>query len=250
MHFINKATDLNNKGVALLESGMQHEAFECFTYALENLSRLAQYLQSQAFFWKQQQQADHNASSVQLCRRKRQSYLLQQSEILEKVAFSQKACEIGFSRETFLYNQSFRFNPVQLFGFDEDFCSHFVNFYTAILTFNCALSFHQRSDGVDLELKRTAESYASQLYFEAMEHLRKCYATVDSSIVLTATLNNAAMICYGIHDFEQFCNLQEELHRLLIDTECSFPHAVDTCCMLFFYFNATMLSAPQTAGAA
>jgi tetratricopeptide (TPR) repeat protein len=237
--FIKQAACFNEKGVALLENGKQHEAFEFFIHAIDGISTFTRVLESQAYYTRH-----HSYSKLQNpC-----SFLLSSREIVENETFDNFSLED--SNCNFLYNQAFRFNPCINAESLNETTVHYIKLYRAILTFNCALSFHQRSNGVKEDLKKTAERVASDLYLEAINLLKDCYSTLDSCRVLAATLNNAAMLYYELQHFSQFERFQSELHKLLVDIEASFPKSVDSRCIQFLFFNATMLNTPNTAAAA
>ena len=175
----------------------------------------------------------------------------------------------------FLYNKAFRFLPEYRLDYnttnnlpispsdldnDHDEAAatarHFINLYRAIVTFNSALSFHQRSMGaVHPSLKETAQSVASGLYLDAMTLLQTmCYNTLDTCRVLAATLNNAAILSYEMQTYPNFESMQAMLHKLLVEIQQKFPTAMDQPqhqqSLQCFYFNATLLKTPSTAWAA
>lgn len=176
----------------------------------------------------------------------------------------------------FMYNKAFRFLPEYRLDYnttnnlpispsdldndthDEGAATarHFIHLYRAIVTFNSALSFHQRSMGaVHPSLKETAQSVASGLYLDAMTLLQTmCYPTLDTSRVLAATLNNAAMLSYDMQQYANFEAMQAMLHKLLVEIQQRFPTAMEQPqhqpSLQCFYFNATLLKTPSTAWAA
>jgi tetratricopeptide (TPR) repeat protein len=238
--FIQEATYLNEQGLALMASGKQHEAFESFIQAIDSISDYIRMLESKAYYPQRCLPINH--------RKSRFHFFLSLPETVENEAFYDSSHEDNsFS---FLYNQGFRFNPCFGNRSIDEASVHYAKLYRAILTFNCALTFHQRSNGVNEDLKRTAETTASELYSEAIDYLKDCYSTLDSCRVMAAIVNNAAMLHYELQNFSQFERFQDELHTLLIDIEVSFPGSVDPRCIKLLFFNATMLNTPKTAAAA
>lgn len=255
MHFLYHAAYLNEKGAALMKTGKQHEAFETFIAAVESVNTLTQLVESKRYH------QHRTLSSLPSIRRRKQCSRLTPSSncIISCDESFEKPCSTSSSllggsgdQVTFVYNQAFRFAPREMAHFEscDETLLHYIKLYRAILTFNSALTFHQRSIGANESIKHTAESVASNLYLDAMNLLRDCFSTLDSCRVLAATLNNAAMLFYEMQDFDRFECFQTELHRLLIDIETTFPKSVDPRCLRCLFFNATLLSAPKTAGAA
>lgn len=253
MQFLYHAAFLNEKGSALMKSGKQHEAFETFISAVESINQLTQLVDSKQYL------QHRTMSCLPSSRRRKQGRLASPSfdciisfddENSEKLGLN--TANFGGDQVTFVYNQAFRFTPREMAHFEhcDENMMHYMKLYQAILTFNSALTFHQRTVGAVESVKSTAESVASNLYLDAINMLQECFTTLDSCRVLAATLNNAAMLFYEMQDFEKFECFQEELHRLLVDIESSFPKSVDPRCLKSLFFNATLLSAPRTAGAA
>lgn len=228
-----------------MRCGKQHEAFETFMNSLGNISTIERAVESQVLLDRDQ----HRVLAFLPSRKHRQFYLFKKDEVLRRDRFHSK--DFNDSNSGFIYNQPFCFSPLVLdkYVFGET-GPHFIRLFRAVVTFNCALSFHQRSINVDHSLRKTAESHAAHLYREAVQLLRGCYATLDASRVLAATLNNAAIISYESQDFFGFSILQKELYQVLIDMESAYPRSVDWRCTMSLYFNATLLTVPRTAVAA
>ena len=252
MPFLYHAAFLNEKGAALMKAGKQHEAFETFIVAVETIDKLSQDIKAQRYL-------PHRAFlALPSSRRRKQSLqtspcldcIISCDDTFEKLGFHSGS--LGSDHVTFVYNQAFRFAPRDLAHFHgcEETMMHYVKLYRAILTFNSALTFHQRGIGAMESVKSTAESVASNLYLDAVNLLQECFSTLDSCRVLSATLNNAAMLYYEAQDLAKFECFQTELHRLLVDMESSYPKSVDPRCLRCLFFNATLLSVPRTASAA
>ncbi|CAB9527319.1 expressed unknown protein [Seminavis robusta] len=271
MQYLYHAAYLNEKGFGLMESGKQHEAFETFIGAVESISTMAQVMESH-------RQHQHRALSLlpSSRRRKQQPVSAFSSCILYNDNYDLDGCGSNHSTSStgssshslcqhsnnFVYNQAFRFTAprdLSIFfdnsreeggGQSSPSAAHYIKLYRAILTFNSALTFHQRSIGANESVKKTAEQVACDLYMDAINLLQDCYSTMDSCRVMAAALNNAAILFYELRDFAKFECFQSELHLLLVDMESSFPRCVDPQCLKSLFFNATLLSPPRTAGAA
>ena len=276
IQFLYHAAYLNDKGCSLMESGKQHEAFETFIHAIESISTLSQLVDSR------RQQLQHRTLSLLPSQRRKTSMhsswhggirhttssrgrtsVMKTSDFrlcdedVERFEMgttsSQHYCAstVAGSSLNFVCNRSFRFTPREshLEHCDET-AVHYLKLCQAGITFNSALSFHQRSIGANESLKGTAESVAADLYLDAMNLLKDCFSTPDSCRVLVATLNNAAILFFEMKCYDKFAVFQTELHRLLVDIESSFPQAVDPQYLQCFFFNATLLSTPATAAAA
>lgn len=280
IQFLYHAAYLNDKGCSLMESGKQHEAFETFIQAIESISTLTQVVEAR------RQQLQHRTLSLLPSQRRKSTMhpslhggrrhndtassssggytsVMKTSDFrlcdedVERFEMgttaSHQCCASAMagSNVNFVCNRSFRFTPREshLEHCDET-AVHYLKLCQAGITFNSALSFHQRSIGANERLKGTAESVAADLYLDAMNLLKDCFSTPDSCRVLVATLNNAAILFYEMKCYDKFTVFQTELHRLLVDIESSFPQAVDPQYLQCFFFNATLLSTPATAAAA
>jgi hypothetical protein len=281
MQYLQHAVFLNDEGLALLESGKQHEAFETFIGAVESISTLTRSLGANNRYcisllqssWRHKPCFASTTAPVHFfgCILYDEDFDYEQIPSLTNQQGSNNRnhgdpCHTSFHHLSvnqtephynFVYNQAFRFHSPremllsenQCFH-DEGTCAHYLKLYRAILTFNSALTFHQRSIGAEKSVKRTAEAVAADLYLDTMTLLHDCYSTLDSYRVLAATLNNAAVLFYEIQDFERFAWFQTELHLLLLDMESSFPKSVSSRRGKNLLFNATLLTPPRTAGAA
>lgn len=281
MQYLYHAAFLNDKGFALLETGKQHEAFETFIGAVECISTLTHVMGATNRYClsllpssrRHKPCGAATAAPVHFSG----SILCDENFDYEQVAsvmnprgsnnrnpgdpdptsFHHVFENQTEPHHTFVHNQAFRFTapremlPCEHHCFhDEGTCAHYLKLYRVILTFNSALTFHQRSIGAKESVKRTAEAVASNLYLDAMNLLHDCYFTLDSCRVLAATLNNAAVLFYEMQDFERLAWFQTELGLLLLDMESTFPKSVDPQCLKSLFVNATLLTPPRTAGAA
>jgi hypothetical protein len=287
MQYMYHAASLNENGFALLQSGKQHEAFETFIGAMESISTLTRVLEANGRYGHGQHRALSllpNRRKHKQCRAATAAPVHVPDSILcdESLDYGQMSSsmnqrgsnnrnqgdpnptsfQVSVSQpepyHNFVYNQAFRFTaPREMLPFFEHNCfrdegirAHYIKLCRAVLTFNSALTFHQRSIGAKESVKKTAETVASDLYLDAMNLLHDCYSTLDSYRVLAATLNNAAVLFYEMQDFERFAWFQTELHQLLVDMESTFPKSVNPLCLKCLFFNATLLTPPQTAATA
>ena len=253
-----------------MEAGKQHEAFETFIQAIESISTLTQVVESR------RNQPQHRTLQLLPSQRRKSSMKqsLYGSVVIEaghdatrgammktsdfrlcdddvETFESGTTCLSIAGSVNFVCNRSFRFTARQshLERCDEA-AVHYLKLCQAGITFNSALSFHQRSIGANESLRATAESVAADLYLDAMNLLKDCFSTPDSCRVLVATINNAAILFYEMKCYDKFAVFQQELHRLLVDIESNFPKSVDPHYLQCFFFNATLLSTPATAVAA
>ena len=194
MHYLYHAAYLNEKGAALMKTGKQHEAFETFIAAVESINTLTQLLESNRYH-------QHRTLSSLPSSRRRKHCSPTSNCIIVCDEFEKMLPSSG--EINFVYNQAFRFTPREV-CFDSadstETLSHYIKLYRAILTFNSALTFHQRGIGA---VQQTAHSVASNLYLDAMALLQDCFSTLDSCRVLAATLNNTAMLFFEMQDFER-----------------------------------------------
>jgi len=267
-----QAAYLNDKGCALMENGQQHEAFEVFIQAGESIATLTRLVEQR----RELEQHHHRTLSLLPSRRRKERQIMMgitagsNYNIMKSSDFSfERRCNhrgatvatsastttdfgVGLTgRPNYICNQTFRFIPRESHvECCDETAVHYFKLCQAGITFNSALSFHQRSYGADGSLKGIAQSAASDLYLDAMSLLKDCFFTPDSCRFLVATFNNAAILFLEMNSYDKFKVFQTELHRLLVDIQTSFPGVMEPHHLESFFFNATLLSMPVTAGAA
>lgn len=197
-----RAADLNNRGAALLASGQSGQARATFGATLDIIT--------QAVI--QDGDGNRGDSSSSESSANFSNYEPLQSQLQAVPRLSQRAGTVPpklRNGEPFIYNQALVFAPT----IDINQCS--LPFYTAVVLFNAALTFHLREgppEAISLRL-------ASNLYDMVLLNLKKNSASLRCANILVAALNNKAQILYQLKDYEAAGRLWSDVWANIFDTE-------------------------------